>query len=293
MSENSTEFEGDFFCEQRFWHDVHKSPPVTHPMAALTGVIMILMPLFHNVRIGNLQQTYNFHSYIPRQFQLCKSTLALTGVGTIIFHSISADQSRQWHINYHMCDWMPITLMGNSIIVLYVSNLFEMGETQWTVLFFVICCWSSGLALLMDSDTEHYYSSEWGDGGGQMWYGTTLNIILLLPLGLTLAYACYSRLRPVSNTYPLWCAIAVVLVLWVTNAYACVRYSWMSTFHALYHLVISYVFIYAACLGVSLDEREWAFCIGPYYWPMIEHAGVNSENRKDDPASIKIPTNYP
>ena len=289
MDDIITSFEGDFFCEQLFWHKQHIDTPVTHPLAALTGIVLILMPFKKNVILGN-GDLYHLHSFIPRQFQLCKSTLALTGIGTIIFHSMSADQSRDWHINYHMCDWMPITLMGNTIIVLYVSNLFELSETAWTIFFFVICCWSSGLALLMDSDTEHYYSNAWGDGGGQMWYGTILNIVLLVPMGLTLAYACYERIRPFSNTYPLWIAIAVVLVLWITNAYACVRYSWMSTFHAFYHLVISYVFIYAACLGVSLDDTEWMFTFNSYYWPIIEHKGVKEEgvDHHQDPASFRM-----
>ena len=44
MTTNSSIFEGDFFCEQRFWHDMDTPTPVTHPMAAFTGIIMILMP---------------------------------------------------------------------------------------------------------------------------------------------------------------------------------------------------------------------------------------------------------
>ena len=294
MDDNITSFEGDFFCEQLFWHKQHIDTPVTHPLAAGTGVFLILMPFIKNVIIGK-NSAYNFHSFIPRQFQLCKSTLALTGVGTIIFHSITADQSRDWHINYHMCDWMPITLMGNSIIVLYVSNLFEMSERWWTLFFFFICCWSSFLGLAMDSNTEAYYSDKWSDMGQQKTYGTVLNLILLLPLSLTLAYACKTKIRPFSHQIPLWIAISLVLGLWLTNAYLCETFPLISWFHALYHVIISYVFIYAACLGVSLDDKEWMFVQGRFYWPMIEHRGMKAAkdgesifNIKIDPAHIVV-----
>jgi hypothetical protein len=272
MGDNITSFEGDFFCEQLFWHKMHVDTPVTHPLAALTGVFLVIMPFFPNVLIGKEEAiAYNFHSYIPRQFQLCKSTLALTGIGTIIFHSITADQSRAWHINYHMCDWMPITLMGNSIIVLYVSNLFQMSERKWTLLFLIIGCWSSFLGLAMDSGTESYYSNEWNSWGQQKVYGTLLNLTLLLPLSLTLAYACWVKI-PLGNQTPLWVAISVVLLLWLTNAYLCEQYPVTSVFHALYHAVISYVFICAACLGVSLDS-EWSFRYNRVYWPTLQHVG--------------------
>jgi hypothetical protein len=276
MDDNITSFEGDFFCEQLFWHQHHINTPVTHPLAALTGVFLVIMPFFPNVLIGKDEvRAYNFHSFIPRQFQLCKSTLALTGIGTMIFHSISADQSREWHINYHMCDWMPITLMGNSIIVLYVSNLFQMSERKWTLLFLVIGCWSSFLGLAMDSSTEAYYSNEWNNWGQQKVYGTLLNLTLLLPLSLTLAFACWRRIRA-RDQIPLWIAITIVLMLWLSNAYLCERYPVTSVFHALYHAVISYVFIYAACLGVSLDS-EWRFRYNQVYWPTLQHIGQNEK----------------
>jgi hypothetical protein len=268
-------FEGDFFCEQKFWHKYNTDTHITHPMSALTGIIMIFIPLAPNIIID---KAYHFHDFIPRQFQLCKSTLALTGVGTIIFHSISADQSRSWHLNYHMCDWLPITLMGNSIIVLYLSNLFDMNETCWTILFFAICLWSSGLAVAMDSDTENHFSNSMGNWDDQKQYGTILNVLLLVPLGVTLAYACFTKVRPLQNAVPLLGAILVVLVLWISNAYFCQEVPELASFHAIYHIVISYVFIYAACIGVSLDN-QWEFAPRwvhwkihwPIYWPMVRY----------------------
>jgi len=287
MGDNITSFEGDFFCEQLFWHQQQIDMPVTHPLAALTGIFLIMMPFKKNVILGN-GDMYHLHSFIPRQFQLCKSTLALTGIGTMIFHSMSADQSREWHINYHMCDWMPITLMGNSIIVLYVSNLFEMGERMWTLFFFCICCWSSLLGLAMDSNTEAYYSDKWQNLGQQKTYGTVLNLILLLPLSITLAYACRTKIRPYSDQIPLWIAIVVVLVLWLTNAYLCEKVPMTSVFHALYHVVISYVFIYAACLGVSLDDTEWRFSLSRFYWPRIHHKGKKGDMEDSSIFHVKI-----
>ena len=268
MSDNRT-FAGDMFCEQRFWSKYNISVAAADPVCMSTGVCMVLMPLIPNVIVS--KQRCRFHEHIPIQFQLCKSTLALVGVGTIIFHYFTDQRARDWHLNHHMYDWMPITMMGNAIIILYCSAIFDLSEMGWTLAFLVACLWSYGLAMFMDTDTENYYSSVLGQAGEQNMYGTILNLVLLAPMTITLVSTYFCGLFKQTYTWPLWTSILIVLGLWLPSSYACVEMPELSMLHALYHVVISYAFIYAACLGVSMDADNWRLTLVYIIWPELEH----------------------
>ena len=257
------ENDGDFFCEQRLWRKYDVNPAAADPVCMTTGIFMMLMPFIPNARPHQQR--------LPVQFHMCKAALALVGFGTIIFHYFSAEHARRVHVNYQLCDWLPITLMASSIIVLYFCNLFpRLTETQWTVLLFSVLVWSSALAILMDTDTRDYYTAATGSAGDQNTYGTALNLALLLPLSLTLMYACWANGHHLRDIWPLWASLAVVLFLWVSNAYACADTPELSMFHAAYHIVVAYAFVYAACLGVCADSAHWELThTGWCCWPMI------------------------
>jgi hypothetical protein len=137
------------------------------------------------------------------------------------------------------------------------------------------------LVLGMDSDTDAFWSQEMGDAGSQGEYGTVLNALLLVPLGLVLLFASTYRFAWRDSRYLLlWLLIS--LTLWLFNAYLCRAHPWLSILHALYHVTIAYAFLVAACLGVSLDSKTWQFGWSTWGWPLLRGLEVL---RKQPPQS--------
>ena len=266
----------DMFCENSFWRGRGFNPGVADPVCMVTGGVMFLMPFFNNV-LGD--------GPVPPLFWLCKGTLGLVGIGTMFFHALTVERAQELHLNHYLMDWLPITMMCNAILLLYLSNLLVLAERGWTVLLIALCVWSGGLAMLIDSDTKSYLDAQSGGAGGQSVYGTALNVLLLLPLGAALAYAgWYKEPFRWSQAWPLWSALFIVLLLWVFDAYLCQTHPELFLFHALYHVVVAYAFLYSACLGVCLDERRWEF-VRVGLWPHIRYvwAGVLSGVRMPQP----------
>ena len=237
-------------------------------MGALTGIFMLVFAFIPNIVVAG-EGSMHTHPHIPTLFYLCKATLIIVGIGTMFFHGLSDANASAWHINDSMFDWVPIVLMTSTIMTLYFSNLLNMGELGGTLVFTAVCAWSSTLIVMIDSASRTYFSQVNGQSNGQDTYGTILNILLLLPLGLMLLYAGVAKFPSHTDIRYLWAEIALNIILWVVNAYACSTTLELFVFHDIYHILIAHVFIFAACLGVCLDEANWEFRGLRHFWPEI------------------------
>ena len=264
MSANATD--PDPFCEQRYWRSRGVAPSVAEPVGVVTGFAMLALALVPNIILPNPNL---IPTRIPALFYLCKATLAVVGAGTMLFHGLSDANASDWHVSDSMFDWVPIVLMTNAVMALYLSHLVSLGELAGTLLFALLCAWSATLIVLIDSNTRAYFSARAGQANGQDAYGTVLNVLLLVPLCLTLLYAARTRFPPHPDTRYLWVAIAVSVACWVANAHACAATPQLFILHDVYHITIAYAFIFAACLGVCLDDARWEFRGVRNLWPEI------------------------
>jgi hypothetical protein len=252
----------DPFCEAEFWG----TDAIFNPMGTATAFLMIFMAFVNNFEKAT--------SHIPRLFLVCKGALAVTGMGTVFFHATSPATMANAHINHGLCDWFPIILLCSNILILYLSQLLstrDSTECGWVVLLTGVLVWVFVLVVGMDSDTNAHFSAELGTSGEQGQYGTILNVALLVPLALVLAYAGRYRL-PWRYFRGLVIALAISVTLWLLNAYLCRQFLWLSVFHAIYHVTIAYAFLYAACLGVAIDDKQWRFGLSPWGWPLVHVA---------------------
>ena len=277
----------DPFCEKRFWaDDQHKRPAISNPVSACTGLVILLMATFtHNIR--NPKQ-HRIPATSITAFYLCRASLGVVGAGTIVFHSIDDTQTQFDKLNFRMCDWLPIVLMCSNILVLYFTR-FERDSCECTLTstFILMYLWACVLVLAVDSTTYEYLTLELNDssgGGAQNNYGTIMNVVLLVPLGFTLAYASAFHFKLWDSVW-VWGMIKMNLVLWVCNAYLCASNLWMSMFHAIYHATIAYTFLLAACLGMTLDG-QWVLVPAGWVWPMIEF--VPPEGSRDTKANEQL-----
>ena len=281
MSANATD--PDPFCEQRYWRSRGVAPSVAEPVGVVTGFAMLALALVPNIILHSSNIILHSPSAIPLPrspsvipppripalFYLCKATLAVVGAGTMLFHGLSDANASDWHVSDSMFDWVPIVLMTNAVMALYLSHLVSLGELAGTLLFALLCAWSATLIVLIDSNTRAYFSARAGQANGQDAYGTVLNVLLLVPLCLTLLYAARTRFPPHPDTRYLWAAIAVSVACWVANAHACAATPQLFILHDVYHITIAYAFIFAACLGVCLDDARWEFRGVRNLWPEI------------------------
>jgi len=267
MDGNGTVVGNDPFCEHIFWRSVGVRPFVANPVGMVTGFFMFVQGVIPNVRVGGDRSRVHYHPSLPGVFYLCKAELACVGIGTVLFHALSDGDAAWWHVNDGMMDWVPIVLMTNAVMALYLCGLLDAGECLMGVVFFFVCLWSCVLIVVMDSGTRDYYS---GLYGGQDTYGAVFNAALLVPLCLTLAWAGATRIQLGEGVAWFWVGIGVNIALWGANTYGCHAVPALFVLHCVYHVTIAWVFVFAACLGVCLDRERWRFRGLRWGWPEIE-----------------------
>jgi hypothetical protein len=74
-------------------------------------------------------------------------------------------------------------------------------------------------------------------------------------------------------TWRLWALLGTSLLLWVLNVALCKQASWLAPLHALYHVVMAFALVHAACLGlVFSDARKWEFRFSEgFFWMLCVH----------------------
>lgn len=277
----------DPFCERRFWeNDRHQKLPITNPVSAGTGLLIMFMAICTtNIDKSGSGATITRASITT--FHLCRASLGIVGAGTVVFHSIDDTMDDYKALNFRMCDWMPIVLMCTNIMVLYISKFEkEASECCLAVAFISMYIWTSVLILAVDSRTYEYLTLKLhGADNAQNVYGTIMNVVLLVPLGITLAFAsCYHFEKRL--WIHIWGCIAVNLALWIGNAYGCKDTLWLSMLHAIYHVTIAYTFLCAACMGMTIDGA-WGVRFVWYVWPMIWLEEENNVEAKNKPQAGK------
>ena len=234
----------DPFCEQAMWAALLNSNStlfIKNPVAAVTGALMIPVGL---VPTGKG----------PPLFMLCKAALCITGIGTAVFHSMSPAQASASGINYRLYDWLAITLMCANIILLYLSNLLaRAGEAATVAVYVAAYLWMCFIITENDYMTYERHVGLMGSSGGRENFDTFMSLMLVGPLGVVLGYCLLFRFRAADTVY-LWINLVPCVGCWVVNAYLCEAHPWTSMLHAVFHLLVAFLFLHAACLGVTLDE---------------------------------------
>ena len=255
--------ENDPFCESELWND--PGMPIAQPMATITGLAMIAMGWANNY----VYEGWHWNR-LSKLFLVCKASLVLVGVGTVVYHATTVETMGRAHLNHGQCDWLPIVLMCSNLVILYLSHMLRariMDQHEEVAIITGILAWIFVLVMAIDSNTDSYWSAELG-ADQQNLYGTIINIFLLVPLGVILAYASVYHL-PWHDSKYLFLSLAASLLLWAINGYLCRQNPWLAVMHALYHVTIAYGFVYAACLGACIHQSAWVFLINPWGWPTM------------------------
>ena len=98
-------FDDDPFCEAEFWRWINVETYITNPIAAATGLLMSFIAC-----IPMVDTNVPTH-LVPFLFYLAKATVFITGLGTVVFHTVPLSYSA---VNIRFLDWIPIVLMGFS-----------------------------------------------------------------------------------------------------------------------------------------------------------------------------------
>jgi hypothetical protein len=299
------EFVVDPFCEKAFWNngtDQSMDGRLTNPLCAFTGLVLVFMAVgTRNVYFPRYEEVPDFAdcpeccgSSYERKFpclsitllSLCRGSLGIVGLGTVVFHSMD-DATSMKAFNFRMCDRMPIILMCSNIFVLYFVKLRHCVREHTLTLYFLVMYIYIGVLLLgTDSTTYEYMTFKFNDPvtSAQSSYESVMNVALLLPLGFILAYASFTRLET-SQVVSVWGQILFSLGIWTINAYFCRKNRWMFVLHVVYHVTIAYTFLYTACLGMTLDG-EWEMVDS--WWPMVAEKTEKEEKTPVNPCWINM-----
>ena len=73
-------------------------------------------------------------------------------------------------------------------------------------------------------------------------------------------------------TWRLWALLGTSLLLWVLNVALCKQASWLAPLHALYHVVMAFALVHAACLGLVFSDAGWEFRFSEgFFWMLCVH----------------------
>lgn len=271
---NELEYVYDPFCEKAFWKQNNIDTfIITNPICALTGLVMTWMALFRSNFSSVRPEICTLSSFL---FVSCKASLAVVGVGTAIFHSID-DQTNLKQLNFRLADRYSMICLCTSILILYSVKLFcKMGVDFFVWGLSLMYLYVLGLVLAVDSSTYefmtlylHDQSSETPLGNLQNFYETYMNICMLFPLGMIMVYATAATHGHTRRLVLwVWFWIAFNLGMWAANSYSCRKNPSLFILHAFFHITIAITFLFAACVGMTLDG-EWSIEMYWCVWPMI------------------------
>jgi hypothetical protein len=266
----------DPFCEQRFWMQYSGGAPVEewvvpmkNPICALTGFGMSVIGLLpHGWRV-------------PPLFSMCQASLALLSASTVLFHSLTPSQAGTLSLSYRLCDWFSMALLGCCMDSLYLSHLVPAGARVWALA--IVFLWMGVVVIENDSITFDRWMDSMGAMGGRNDFDTVMSALVLVPMGVVLAWALVARV-PWQRAVWLWVWLGLSIVLWLTNAYGCKEMNALFILHALYHVTVAMLIMQGACIGVGLDEARWEVQAG--FWPMIRERGVEGGGGVVAPAAL-------
>lgn len=254
-----TSIDEDPFCEALFWQEMGINTIVTNPVAAATGLGMFVMACVP------ILDRYVQPVHVPFLFYVAKSTILITGMGTVVFHSVPLEKYD--FVNVRDFDWIPIVLMGFAVALFFLSHDIFVAVTVNETGIVLACSgallWMIANIMLMDSGTRPALRRVSGDDQGLMW----VNVLVLLPnlivlIRMVLEPKMRSQMRP-GGLY-----LAASIVMWALNSALCRTAPWLAFLHAAYHVTVTMaylIFISVAAVFISHERLEYSGT----WWPRI------------------------
>ena len=265
--------DNDPFCELEFWTKtigVHLS--ITNPLSAITAVFMSLISLIPIIEGETDSKLVPFHFYVA------KASFFIMGFGSAAFHSVPLDLEA---LNVRDLDWIPIVLMGFSVVLLFLSH--DLAHTKYAreTLTVALCSctllWLMLQIMFMDSNTRPVLVNDSGSDKGLMW----VNGLLLLPFFLILIrMSLEPTLRTQMKTGCVFVLISVVS--WALNNAFCRSVTWLFFLHTVYHLSIAIAYMHLislACVLISHGHLRMRLLYGiwPRLYPVLREGANDQE----------------
>ena len=243
--------------------------PMKNPICSLTGVLMSVIGLLPHGR------------RVPPLFSLCQASLAVLGVGTVLFHSLTPDQAAEISLSYRMCDWFSMAMVGGCLVSLFLSHMVPSEALVWVLT--VVVLWMGAVIVENDALTYQRWVTTMTGSGGRNDFDTIMSVVLLAPMAFILLWAVLTRVAWRQAVW-MWVWLGLTLILWLSNSYGCKDMPALFILHALYHVAAAMLIMQGACIGVGLDEARWEVQAG--FWPMIREKGVEGGGGVVAPAAL-------
>jgi hypothetical protein len=230
-------------CEHEFWKaQPRRLPFADEPIAAVSGLIMCLLPLFDSAGLADP----------PLQFCLARASLVFCGLGTFVFHALGDEQMDALHLNGIIFDGVSMALVTVNVFLLHLTDAMKARPMVVSLAcVFYLFFW----IITNDLATFTYLQAV-----------TTVNGVALISLAVqypsfVFVYV-YVLLKiagrwPFSppdarpSHWPMWTALVVSVVAWALNQFTCALWTGVFVGHTIWHIGIGYVAHYLIVLGVA------------------------------------------
>jgi hypothetical protein len=224
-------------CEHEFWRtDPHASNSIDEPIAAISGLLMILIPLLDS---GGLAAP-------PLQLCIARASLVMCGFGTYVFHALSEQRMLDLHLNGIIFDGVSMALVTVNVFLLHLTDWMKqhlMGVSVGAMVYLFFWVISN------DMMTFSYLESSMRVNGTGLFsmaiqYPTFILVYVYI-LGKVLLE------DGLLYHWPMWVCLCISLAAWCLNQFACAAWSGVFVGHTIWHLGIGYVVHYLAVLGAA------------------------------------------
>lgn len=223
----------DDYCEQRMWLAINVNTQGVEPVAMITGLAFIVVPLLFPIPLASV-------NLITLQ-----AGMIILGVGTIVFHTIRNEHENE-KLNIESFDYVPIVFVLAMLLFMYLHPVFNYCQSSLSLMvIFALLSWAMFLVVSMDSYT---FKSLNDLMNGNL--KSFQHAILIIPLGLTLViYSYYGYAAVLSNV---WLYSLTSIVLWCVNYFVCEYVHVFALFHSIYHVLIAIAIWEAGCVANQL-----------------------------------------
>jgi hypothetical protein len=231
-------------CEHEFWeleNGIYLPEWFSEPFCAVSGLVMIYLALKCTAGLDDP----------PLQFCIARASLVTCGLGTAAFHMLDQIFMDETRINGIMLDGVTMAMVTVNIFLMHLSDWMKAHLLSVSVLSMLyLLFW----AVTNDMLLHTFLSEEWRVNGVSMF-----SIGIQYPLFVSVYVYILIRvywIHGINDIFPMWGALFIALVAWVTNQFGCTYVRLFFIGHVLWHICIGYVAVYLMVLGLLNDYGD-------------------------------------
>lgn len=241
-------------CEHEFWGN---SSAVDEPCGAFSGLVLMLAAILGHGGLDSRDQ--------PLSFCMARASLFFLGIGTCVYHVMKDEWMQQTYTNRNLYDGLTLSMFAYCLFMLHLTDWLQAH------LLFAACFAMLGFFFWVVSNDSILYQHLDEQMGYNFGMAVQYPIIVAVMLYIFVHVVRYYGMQTFTKLHwPMWVAFAVAITSWLLYEFACKLSTALFFCHALWHIAIAYVGMYAIILGVETTyAADFKRVERSVYWPRL------------------------